>query len=260
MKKRIVAVLVTCLATSFAASPGNAMEKLVVMMSGGFSLAYRQVLPEFERATGIAVTTLSGASQGTGPKTIKSQLEQGAEVDMVILSKEGLGELIAAGRIAEGSTVDLASVPVGAAVRQRAPKPDVASVDALKQTLLSAHLVAMGASTSGIFMKDVVLPKLGIADKVSLKMVQRGTDSTAMLAAGEADLVIGPVSELIGQPGVELAGVLPDAVQLIQPFAAAVIKTAHNPDQAKKLIAFLASGQTTAAIKNSGMQPLGGRK
>jgi molybdate transport system substrate-binding protein len=120
--------------------------------------------------------------------------------------------------------------------------------------------VAMGASTSGIFMKDVVFPKLGIADKVSLKMVQRGTDATGALAAGEADLVIGPVSELLNQPGVELVGVLPDAVQLIQPFAAAVIKTARNPEQAKRLIEFLASGQTTAAIKNSGMQPLGNRK
>src|SRR5579864_8386377 len=155
MLKRAAVILATHLTVFLAASPGNTMEKLVVMMSGGFSLAYRQVLPEFERSTGIAVTTLSGASQGTGPKTIKSQLEQGAEADMVILSKEGLSELIAAGRIAEGSTVDLASVPVGAAVRQGAPKPDVASVDALKQALLGARLVAMGASTSGIFMKDV---------------------------------------------------------------------------------------------------------
>src|SRR5580698_1827066 len=66
---------------------------LTVIISGGFSLAYHKVLPAFERATGIAVTTLSGASQGTGPKTIKYQLEAGAEVDVVIMSKEGLGEL-----------------------------------------------------------------------------------------------------------------------------------------------------------------------
>src|SRR5579863_5950094 len=118
MLKRVVAVLVTCLTMCFAASPGNAMEKLVVMISGGFSLAYHAVLPEFERSTVISVTTLSGASQGTGPKTIKFQLEHGTEVDVVILSKEGLNELIAAGRIAKGSEVELANVPVGAAVRQ----------------------------------------------------------------------------------------------------------------------------------------------
>jgi molybdate transport system substrate-binding protein len=70
MLKRTLAVLAATLAMwlsiCFAASEGNAMEKLTVMISGGFSLAYKQVLPEFEHSTGIAVTTLSGASQGTG--------------------------------------------------------------------------------------------------------------------------------------------------------------------------------------------------
>src|ERR1700761_7185216 len=108
MLKRVTAILATYLAMCFAASPGNAMEKLTVMISGGFSLAYHEVLPEFERSTGITVITLSGASQGTGPKTIKSQLEAGTEVDMVILSGEGLDELKAAGRIADGSEVELA--------------------------------------------------------------------------------------------------------------------------------------------------------
>ncbi len=260
MLKRVVAILAIDLILCFAASAGNAMERLTVMISGGFSMAYRQVLPEFERNTGIAVTTLSGASQGTGPKTIKSQLEQGAQVDVVILSKEGLDELMAAGRIATGSDVGLATVLLGAAVHQGAPKPDIGSDDALKRALLGARLVAMPASTGGIFMTKEVLPKLGIADKVSLKMVPRGTDATAMVAAGEADLVIGPLSELAGQPGIETVGPLPDDVQLAQLFTAAMVKTAHNPEQAKKLIDFLASGQTTAAIKNSGMQPAGNRK
>jgi molybdate transport system substrate-binding protein len=259
MLKRAMAVLAVNLAMSFAASPGDAMEKLTVMISGGFSLAYRQVLPEFERSTGIAVTTLSGASQGTGPKTIKAQLAQGADVDVVILSKEGLNELIAASRIAAGSEAELASVPLGAAVRQGAPRPDISSVDALKQALLKARLVALPASTSGIFMKDEVFPRLAIADKVSSKLMARGTDSTAMLAAGEADLAIGPVSELVNQPGIELVGPLPDDVQLVQVFTAAMVGTAHNPEQAKRLIEFLSSDRTTAAIKSAGMEPLGNR-
>jgi molybdate transport system substrate-binding protein len=99
------------------------MDNLTVIISGGFSLAYHKVLPTFERLTGIAVTTLSGASQGTGPKTIKYQLEAGADVDVVIMSKEGLGELFALGRIAAGSDAELATVPIGAAVRQGSRSP-----------------------------------------------------------------------------------------------------------------------------------------
>jgi len=256
----LAAILAMSLSTCFAASEGNAMEKLTVMISGGFSLAYKQVLPEFEHSTAIAVTTLSGASQGTVPKTIKSQLENGADVDLVIMSGEGLDELKAAGRIIAGSDVKLAAVPLGAAVRQGSPKPDVSSVDALKRALLGAHLVALPASTSGIFLKDEVFPRLGIADKVKVKLFARGIESTNAVAAGEADLAIGPVSEQVNQPGIELAGVLPDEVQLVQIFTAAVVKTAHNPEQAKRLIEYLASDRTTTAIKNSGMEPVGDRR
>ncbi len=260
MLKRVMAVLAANLAISLAASPGNAMEKLTVMISGGFSLAYRQVLPEFERNTGISVTTLSGASQGTGPKTIKSQLEQGTEVDVVILSGEGLDELKASGRIVAGSDVKLAGVPLGAAIRQGSPKPDISTVDALKRALLGARLVALPGSTSGIFMKNEVFPRLGIADKVSSKLFARGIESTNALAAGEADLAIGPISEQVDQPGIEVVGALPDEVQLVQMFTAAIVSTAQHSEQAKRLIEFLASDQTTAAIKTSGMQPVGNRR
>jgi molybdate transport system substrate-binding protein len=235
----------------------TAMEKLVVIISGGFSLAYHKVLPEFERLTGIAVTTLSGASQGTGPKTIKYQLAAGAEVDVVIMSREGLGELIAIGRIAAGSDADLATAALGAAVRQGQPKPDLGSVEAFKRAVVNARLVAIPASTSGIFLKDEVFPRLAIADKVTYRVMARGTESTALLAAGEADLALGPVSELVDQAGIEPAGVLPDEVQLIQMFTAAIVNTSRRQELAKRLIEFLGSDQAAAAIRNSGMEPVG---
>ncbi|WP_426442799.1 substrate-binding domain-containing protein [Bradyrhizobium genosp. P] len=232
------------------------MDELHVIISGGFSLAYHNVLPEFERMTGITVTTLSGASQGTGPKTIKYQLEQGADIDVVILSKEGLEELIARGRIADGSEAGLATAPLGAAVRRGSAKPDISSVDALKQTLLDARLVALPGSTSGLFVKDELFPKLAIAAEVSFKVVPRGTDSTAMLAAGEADLAIGPLSELVDQPGIDLIGPLPASVQLVQVFTAAIVNTSHRVEHARRLIAFLTSDRAEAAIKKSGMEPV----
>jgi len=232
------------------------MLKLSVMISGGFSLAYHDVLPEFEHSSGVAVVTLSGSSQGTGPKTIKWQLERGVDTDVVILSKEGLSELITADLIVIGSGVELAAVALGAAVRQGSPKPDISNVNAFKQALLDARLVAMPGSTSGLFVKNEVLPKLAIADKVSTKVMSRGTESTALLAAGEADLAIGPMSELHNQPGVEIVGPLPNEVQLVQVFTAAIVKNSRHPEDAKRLIQFLASDRTTAAIRRSLMEPV----
>lgn len=63
------------------AAPGIASAKLKVMTSGGFSPALHDLLPEFERQTGIEVATLSGASQGKGPDTIGAQLRARAQVD-----------------------------------------------------------------------------------------------------------------------------------------------------------------------------------
>jgi len=234
-----------------------ARAELDVMISGGFSLAYRQLLPAFERTTGIAVATASAASQGTGPNTMKAQLERGARADVVILSREGLSELIAAGRIASGTDVDLARVPLGAAVRPGQPKPDVATLDAFKQTLLDARAIAVPGSTSGIFLMNDVFPRLGLVDKGSVKVGARGTDATSMVAAGEADIVLGPVSELVNVPGIAFVSQLPAEVQLLQVFAAAMVAGSDRREQAKQLIEFLASREAAPAIEQSGMEPLG---
>jgi molybdate transport system substrate-binding protein len=239
------------------ASGNTARAELTVMISGGFTLAYRELLPTFERATGIAVTTASAASQGTGPTTMKAQLERGTRADVVILSREGLSELIAAGRIVGGTDVNLASVPIGAAVQMGKPQLAIETLEAFKRTLLNARSIAVPGSTSGIFLMKEVFPQLGIADKLSLKIGPRGADATAMVAAGEADIVLAPVSELVNVPGIAIVGEIPDEVQLIQVFAAAVVAASHRLDDAKRLIAFLASGDAVAAIEKSGMEPLG---
>jgi molybdate transport system substrate-binding protein len=245
------------LATILLMAPLAASAQLKVLISGGFSGPYEQLLPEFERSTGIHVTTGSGSSQGNGPQTIAAQLARGVPTDVVILSREGLTELAAANRIAPGTDVDLAETPLGLAVRAGAPKPDVHTVEAFKQVVLQARAVAVPSSTSGIFLMKDVLPRLGIADRVNVKATPRGTGATAMVAAGEADVAVMPVSEIVHASGVELAGVLAEEIQLHQNFAAAMVVGAQQPEAARKLIAFLASPQAADAIRRGGMRPLG---
>src|SRR6185369_1248537 len=224
-------------------SPLAASAQVKVLISGGFSGPYEKLLPEFEKTTGIKVTTGSGSSQGTGPQTIAAQLARGVPIDVVILSREGLTELIAANRIAAGTDVDLARTPIGVAVR---------TVEAFKQVVLKARLVAVPSSTSGIFLRDEVFPRLGIADKVRLKLTPRGTDAAAMVASGEADIGLLPVSEIVHAPGVELAGVIAEEIQLNQIFAAAVVAGSKEVEAAKRLIAFLVSERASPAIRSGG--------
>jgi molybdate transport system substrate-binding protein len=227
-----------------------------VLISGGFSGAYEQLLPEFERTSGIKVTTRSGASQGLGPQTIAAQLAGGVPADVVVLSREGLSELMAANRIIPGTDVDLARVPLGVAVRAGTLKPDVSTVEAFKKVLLRAKTVAVPGSTSGIWLRTDLFPRLGIAEKINVEAKSRGTQATETVAAGGADLAVMPVSEILHVVGVDFAGSLPPEIQFLQMFSAAVVAGSEKIEDSKRLIEFLASGRASETIRKSGMEPL----
>ncbi len=233
----------------------NEPAQLSVLMSGGFAGAYERLLPEFKRTSGISVATGSGASQGAGPQTIAAQLARGMHADVVILSREGLGELIAAKRIVAGTDVDLAQVPLGVAIRAGTPKPDVRTVEAFKQLLLRAATVAVPASTSGIWLRTDLFPRLGIAERVSTTLAPRGSDATRMVAAGEVDLAVMPVSEILPAPGVDFAGSIAAEIQFVQMFSAAIVAGSQKIESSKRLIDFLASARAFEAIRTSGMEP-----
>ena len=251
-------IRIIVVATAMLMWPAWACAQLHVMMSGGFSSAYKKLLPEFERANGLQVTTGSGASQGSGPQTIGAQLARGAPADVVILSREGLTELIEQSRIAAGTDVDLAQVGMGVAVRAGTPKPDVSSVEAFKRAMANARTT--GASTSGTWVIKELFPRLGIADKARFKLVERGAQASGLVAAGDADLALLPVSELQNVPGLDYAGAFPAELQFMQTFSAAIVRGSKQPDAGRRLIAFLASEHASAVIRQAGMEPLGKRR
>ncbi len=224
--------------------------QVTVLTSGGFFAAYQELLPQFEKSTGITVTTERGASQGDGPATIGAQLRRGLPADVVILSREGLAELVAEGRIVMGSDVDLASVPLGVGVRAGVPRPDISTANAFKQTLLEAKSIGI-QSTSAIYLKTKVFPQLGIGGAFASKLSDAGA---AEVASGRVEMVVLPVSEILPVRGVDFVGAIPADLQFIQVFAAAVVNGAKNPEASKRLIDFLASEKATPTVEKIGMK------
>jgi molybdate transport system substrate-binding protein len=218
MKTLAIVVSATLLAWPIAATA-----QVKVLMSGGFSGAYEQLLPEFERTSGIKVTTGSGA-----------QLASGVAADVVILSREGLEELIAAKRIAAGTEVDLARVGLGVAVPAGTPKPDVGTVEAFKQVVLAARTVS-ASSTSGIWLVKNLFPRLGIADKIDIKITPRGTGAAGMVADGGAGVAVLPISEILTAKGVDYAGSLAPDIQFLQVFSAAIVTGSGEVDNANTI-------------------------
>jgi len=239
-------------------------EQLNVITSGGFAAAFQQLQPEFEKATGVNLTVTRGASQGSGPDTIGAQLSRGVAADVVILSREGLDDLIAEKKIVAGSDINLGQTPLGMAVRAGAPKPDISTVEAFKQTMLRAKSVTFPGSTTGIYMVKKLFPQLGIASEMAPKTTSTGV---AAVARGDAEIAVQPVSELLHAPGTEFVGTLPKEIQYVSVFSAAMVAGSKESKavlaaralEARKLLDFLTSEKAKAAIKASGMEPVKAR-
>lgn len=237
---------------SVPAHPVAAAARLQVIISGRFSAAYEELIPEFERASGIAVSTASGSSQGDGPTTIGARLRSGALFDVVILNTAGLAELVAQGRIVRGSERTLAQVLAGIGVRVGSAPPDVGTADALRQTLRRAGTISTSASSAnGV---AALLTRLGIGEEVTVKVGARYSDANSMVERGEAELSIQPVSEILNMPGVQLGAALPATVRPPSRFAGALLAGSTRLDEAGRLIAFLASDAARGAIERAGME------
>jgi len=234
------------------ALPAASFAQVNVIMSGGFSAAYRELLPDLEKAVGIRVNTTSGASQGNGPNTIGAQLRRGVPADVVIMSREGLDDLIREGKIVAGTDVDLAKTPLGMSVRAGAAKPDISTVNAFKKTLLRASSVTFPMSTTGIYLMTKGFPRLGIAKEMASKVTATGV---AAVARGDAEIAVQPVSELLHVAGVDFVGTIPAEIQFVSVFSAAMVTGSKEPEAFKRLIAFLVSENAKPAIKKSGMEP-----
>ncbi|WP_026436330.1 substrate-binding domain-containing protein [Acidovorax sp. JHL-9] len=244
-----------------AATPSSAQAaEIRVVTSGGFSAAYDQLIPLYEQATGHKVVTARGASMGKAPDSIPSRFARGEQFDIVILADSGLEALVAQGKVQPGSRVDLARSMIGMSVRKGTPKPDISTVEALKQTLLNARSIAYSASASGTYLSDELFPRLGVAEQIKGKATKIYSERVgAVVLRGDAEIGFQQVSELLPFKELEFVGPLPDEVQQRVFFSAGVAAGAENPDAARHLIRFLASPAAAPIVRSTGMEPAAAR-
>ncbi|APV51146.1 molybdenum ABC transporter substrate-binding protein [Betaproteobacteria bacterium GR16-43] len=226
-----------------------------VMTSGGFTAAYDQLVPAFEKATGHKVITAYGASQGGAADSIPSRLDRGEPVDVVILAAPALDALVKQGKVLEGSRVDLVNSSIGMAVRAGAPKPDISTVEALKQTLLQAKSIAYSASASGVYLSTELFQRLGIAEQVQpkAKRIESARVGT-IVGRGEAEIGFQQVSELLPIPGIDYVGPLPPGAQKVTVFASGISASAQSPEAARALVAYFRSPAARETIVKTGLE------
>ncbi|MDR5855233.1 substrate-binding domain-containing protein [Caballeronia sp. LZ062] len=249
---RLVFVPAAACATITAFSAHAA--ELDVMTSGGFTAAYQALGPEFTRETGNTLHTILGPSMGQSPEAIPNRLARGESADVVIMVGYALDGLIKDGKVMSGSRVELADSRIGMVVKAGARKPDISTVDALRQTLFNAKSIAYSDSASGVYIKNEMFRKLGIEERVAPKahMIPR-IPVASVVANGDYEVGFQQVAELLPVAGVEFVGKVPEDVQSVTRYAAGIPVGAKHPEEARDLLRFLASSAAQATVRKTGL-------
>ena len=252
MKNPLLAAAAPMLGLALVLSPMAKLQaaELKVVAGGSMTGPLSELGPQFERASGHKLVIQFGST----PQLIK-QIASGAPFDLGVVPVEVLKDAAARERFAS-PTIDIARVGYGVVVRAGAPKPDISSPDALKQTLLKAPSIAtLPESAAGAYVLSV-FARLGIAEAMKAKTKVQATPAQIpqAVASGDAELGVFLINVLM-TPGVELAGPFPADLQQELVFTAAVAADSKETEAAKAFISYLKTPAASAVIKAKGMNP-----
>jgi len=248
----VYGILATAL--SLAMSQAVAAAEIRVISGGAFKSVLTPMAAAFEKQTGHKVN-LTFRTVGQNLKAV----EGGETFDVAVLTPGAIDDLAKAGKVVPGSRADLAKTGVGVVVKEGAPKPDIATVDAFKRTLLAAKSVAYidpaAGGSSGIYVGKL-LERLGIAKEVNAKAkLIPGGAVAEHIAKGEAEVGVHQISEILHVHGATLVGPLPAEIQNYTVYSAGLGAGAKESEAAKALIKFLSGPTAAPIIKSKGMDP-----
>jgi len=224
-------------------------------IAGISSMATRQLLAELAEAYGRRSGVVVRFESVGGVDALR-RVQAGEAFDVAVLAADAIDKLLASGHVVAGSKVDLARSDVAIAVRAGAPRPDVASGDALRNAVLSARSVGYSTGPSGVALLKL-FERWGIADAVRLRIVQAppGVPVGKLVADGAVELGFQQLSELMHLPGIELLGTMPSGCEIVTVFSGGVCAASARARAAQDLLAYLRSPEAADAKRRQGMEP-----
>jgi molybdate transport system substrate-binding protein len=234
-----------------AATPVSAAD-LKLLTSGAFKSVAQELVADFEKKTGNKVT-IENDTAGA----VARRVRDGEYVDVVVIPPGAMSPLLGT-RLVESSAKALARVGIGVSVKEGAPKPDISTVDAFKQSLLKARAIAYtdpaSGGTAGTYLANL-FEKMGIAAELKPKTVLvKGGLAGEKLLTGEADIAMQPSSELLAVPGTVLVGPIPLDVQTYILYSGAVSTGARDQAAADALLRALWGPGKEDILKKKGME------
>src|SRR5215470_17641777 len=197
------------------------------------SMATREVLSalaaRYERETTQAIST-----SAAGGVDVAKRVRAGEAVDIVVLASDVIDKLIGEGKLLGGSRVDLVQSGVSVAVRADAPKPDIASEEAVKGAVRDAKTLSYSTGPSGVYLEKM-FARWGILEDIRSRIVvpPPGKPVGSLVADGTVELGFQQLSELMTLPGIAVIGPLPAEIQTITVFSGGVSPGCDRPESAR---------------------------
>jgi molybdate transport system substrate-binding protein len=217
-------------------------EPIRILSADAPKAGLREAAERFSSDTGLPHTI----DLATGP-VIKQRVESGrASADLIVIPRPHLEDLAKSGYIDPHTIATLGLVTVGVTVKNGAREPDLSSVEAFVESVLSAARVIYNTASSGQYVASL-LEKLDLVDRIKHKTTILPTGVAVMQelaadASGSA-IAFGHVTEIRRHDalGTHLAGPLPDSIGRETPYAIGLLRAAAQPEPANRLAAFLTS-------------------
>lgn len=197
---------------------------------------------QFTARTGIAVSVEGGSRQ----KVLDALA--GGTGDVVLLPAADLKGLAGV-----SAPTPLVAVPVGVAVKARAPVPDVSTPQAFAAALTVAHGVAYADPSAGTSAGRLIDTMLNAPAYAKVHRVPVKGLAVTGLTSGQADIALQLLPELANDPSVRLAGPVPTGLAV--DFAAATATASQSPEDARKFVTFIAGADAAAAWTSQGLRP-----
>jgi molybdate transport system substrate-binding protein len=225
--------------------------EIKVLSGNGARSAVAELGKRFEQASGHHVTIHFAVNP-----EVKKRIDGGEAFDVAILNPPVLDALIKEGKVRADTRSVLGRAGIGAAVREGAPRPDISTVAAFKQTLLDVKSVAYpGEGASGKYFVSVV-ERLGIMPHMKSRLRPMPAEyNVEVVASGEVEMVVVVASRIAGVPGVQFLGGIPNELQTWIGFTGGVASAAKEPGPARELLRFYTSRAAAAVLKATGVEP-----
>jgi len=212
------------------------------LLSGGAAQGLVEALrPSFEARTGWRIDGLFGAVGA-----MKARLLAGEAVDVMILSRVLIDELVRDGHLLADTARNIGTVRTAIAARAGDAFPDVGNEAELRTALIRSdevHFPDPEQATAGIHFAKV-MKTLGVWQEAAAKLRPAPNGATAMRALARSTsrrpLGCTQATEILSTAGVVLVAPLPPGCDLATTYAAAMTIRSTVPAEAFKLIGLLA--------------------